>query len=374
MAMAATTCAGCVSLLPCKPRSSAPPCYGHAISTPSFSARPSLLPNLPFRHSQTLLSAIAKPSLVAAAATLPSSPAPSHDHSAHTLPSFSPIFFLKWTSIACLSISVLRFICSSLSQPSLWMYCSWFFVIWPLPASLVFGIWAAFVALKQSKKKAKQWEQILALIAGLVWLILVPLGLRHGYVDGWPLLLFFLYGYFALISALIRIDRFGRITPFSVDKRWSSTPSQRAQIAFMAAVVVGHWLAAFQAPHLYFSWNWEWPSRIAAALLTLAMIFQYYATYFLVKYFDKDGTPRTLVVFGPYRFVRHPIYTSYMLLFAGFCVALRAYWSMAFLLIACFLYYEQRVKLEEEILLETYGQAFKAYRERVKSKYFPLLY
>lgn len=291
-----------------------------------------------------------------------------------SLADISPLLAVKWTALAAFALTILRQVYRVFCAPAFWMYSSWLLVVWPLPAALAFGVWTLFAAMKQSKNEAKEWEQVGVLVGALTWLILAPLGLRHGYVDGWPLLLFSVYMLFFLMSAIIRLRKFGKLSPRSEDKQWASTPSRVAQIAFIIAVVVGHWAVMFQGPPLYFCWNWEWPSRIAIAIIALAVVVHYSATYFLGKYFDRLVKPTALVVFGPYRFVRHPIYSSYMLLFAGYCVALRAYWSMALLLLASFLYYEQRVKLEEDMLLEAFGDQYKAYKEKVKYKYFLPLY
>lgn len=176
------------------------------------------------------------------------------------------------------------------------------------------------------------------------------------------------------MSSLIRLRRFGELSPRSQDKQWATSPSRIAQIAFIFAVGGGHWAAAFQGPALNSPWTLSWPSLLALGIFITALNLHFYATSFLGKSFDRLVKPTALVVSGPYRFVRHPIYTSYMLLFAGYCVALRSYWSMAFLLTACILYYEQRVKLEEDMLLEAFREQYSAYREQVRSKYLPFVY
>lgn len=84
--------------------------------------------------------------------------------------------------------------------------------------------------------------------------------------------------------------------------------------------------------------------------------------------------PMSVVQFGPYRWVRHPIYASTMLLFAAYCVALRAPLSLLFIVGACVVYYNQKAQLEEALLMETFGEAYSAYMSKVPYKFIPRVY
>ncbi|CBI16103.3 unnamed protein product, partial [Vitis vinifera] len=79
-------------------------------------------------------------------------------------------------------------------------------------------------------------------------------------------------------------------------------------------------------------------------------------------------------VFGPYRWVRHPIYASTMLLFVSYCLALRAPISSLFVIAVCLMYYEQKVKLEEASMVETFGEKYMEYANKVKYKFIPFVY
>ncbi|KAH7279566.1 hypothetical protein KP509_37G024500 [Ceratopteris richardii] len=236
----------------------------------------------------------------------------------------------------------------------------------------------AALSLQYNKEKTsfvKERDQIFILAGALTWLILVPLGLRHGYIETWPLTLFFVYQYFFLVPAIVRLRQYGELTPRTEDKQWSSSPSMLMRIAFGIAVVGSHWLAAFEGPHLYFTWNWQWPSCIAFFVLVIAYTLQSYGWHFLGKYSDQLMKPQQIVIFGPYRIVRHPIYTGYILLFAGYCFALRAYKSLIFLTIASLFYYDQRARIEEKKLEEAFGkEQYKVFRKKTKYKFFPFLY
>lgn len=294
-------------------------------------------------------------------------------------PDFSEVTPVKaavWSAMAMLAVAAGRVVVQGvLLNPAVWMYASWWLVVWPIPAAVTLGVATAVIAGRQVQGKAREWEQIVMLGGAMVWLILVPLGAVHGYVDGWPLVLCSIYILFYLVSALVRLRLYGELSsrPSLEDQQWASSPSRLAQAGFIMSAVAGHWAAALEAQPLLLSWNFSWTSKFAAGLLLLAFVTQWNAVYFLAKYSDRLVRPRAVVMFGPYRWVRHPIYASYMLLFAGYCVALRSYWSLLFLSVACFHYYEQRTRVEEDKLVDTFGNLYTSYRSRVKNKYLPFL-
>ena len=84
--------------------------------------------------------------------------------------------------------------------------------------------------------------------------------------------------------------------------------------------------------------------------------------------------PTAVAKFGPYRWVRHPIYAFTMLLFATYCVALRAPLSLLFVVAVCLMSYGQKAKLEEVLMVETFGESYSEYASKVRYKFIPLVY
>ena len=79
-----------------------------------------------------------------------------------------------------------------------------------------------------------------------------------------------------------------------------------------------------------------------------------------------------LVQTGPYRWVRHPIYASMlgMLLATGFAWS---WWPLLLIALTIFLVgTEIRVRAEDRLLSERFGESFSAYRSRVRA-YIPFL-
>ena len=80
-----------------------------------------------------------------------------------------------------------------------------------------------------------------------------------------------------------------------------------------------------------------------------------------------EFTPGALVVSGPYRYTRHPIYLSSLVILAGLDLALGAAFSTLLLPVGYMLFklitlYEERV-----ILVPKFPQAYAQYRRRVRA-------
>jgi protein-S-isoprenylcysteine O-methyltransferase Ste14 len=71
-----------------------------------------------------------------------------------------------------------------------------------------------------------------------------------------------------------------------------------------------------------------------------------------------------LVTSGPYRFVRHPIYTGILLAMVGTAVATNVYWLLAAGVAAAYFVHSARV--EERILLGAFPGVYPGYRARTK--------
>jgi protein-S-isoprenylcysteine O-methyltransferase Ste14 len=72
-----------------------------------------------------------------------------------------------------------------------------------------------------------------------------------------------------------------------------------------------------------------------------------------------------LIRSGPYRFVRHPIYSGLLLAFAGSAIA-RGEWRGALALVIVFLALWRKLKQEERWMVETFGERYLRYRAEVR--------
>lgn len=75
-----------------------------------------------------------------------------------------------------------------------------------------------------------------------------------------------------------------------------------------------------------------------------------------------DG--QRLVTRGPYRILRHPAYTSGMLVFTGIGLAMGNWLSLAGAMLSVGIAYWWRIHVEEKALAERFGAEFEAHRKR----------
>lgn len=299
---------------------------------------------------------------------IPSFPFPNLSFSTIT-----PLEVCKWAGILSLAIAATKTIARILLNPFFWMYFSWTWLFWPWIFAVALAIYGLYCLRKHSQKKASFAEQVVIVFSAITWLTLVPPAHFNGFLEGWPIAFFFAYVYFFFFESTVRDRLYGDLYPRDHDPRWDITLPFPARLAFAVAVMVGHWLAAVEGPELHLVPG-GWANFGIWVLIATAQFMKYHSTLYLANYSEKVLVPMSVVQFGPYRWVRHPIYASTMLMFAAYCVALRAPLSLLFIVGACVVYYNQKAQLEEALLMETFGEAYSAYMSKVPYKFIPRVY
>jgi protein-S-isoprenylcysteine O-methyltransferase Ste14 len=114
---------------------------------------------------------------------------------------------------------------------------------------------------------------------------------------------------------------------------------------------------------------------VAIFLIVSSIIINQVAVRSLGKFFDRltIKPEHQLVTTGIYTLVRHPIYLSYILLFAGFCTMLQSSFSLVLLAGVCIVWFGNRIALEEEMLEKEFGDEYKTYQQQTK-RLFPFIY
>jgi protein-S-isoprenylcysteine O-methyltransferase len=112
----------------------------------------------------------------------------------------------------------------------------------------------------------------------------------------------------------------------------------------------------------------EPPRWIGLALVVLGIAFALWAIAALGRHYDLEleiHRDHELVRTGPYRFVRHPVYTGLGLHFAGACLATGNLLLIAGTLLVTYPALYLRARTEERLLRERFGVAYDAYAREV---------
>jgi protein-S-isoprenylcysteine O-methyltransferase Ste14 len=118
------------------------------------------------------------------------------------------------------------------------------------------------------------------------------------------------------------------------------------------------------------------PEWLGVALQVLSMAWQFTAKVFLGRSFGLLPAQRGLVVSGPYRFVRHPIYFGYLVGHVGFLLV-NFSWQNTLVLGVLYAAQVVRIQREEAVLAQADGQAgdeYRQYRARVRWRLLPFVY
>ncbi|KAF9590893.1 hypothetical protein IFM89_000149 [Coptis chinensis] len=279
----------------------------------------------------------------------------------------TPFDVCKWTGVFCVVIAAIKWAVGVFLNPFFWMYFSWTWLFWPYFLAIALGVYGIYCQRKHSVREANVFEQLVIVTSAFTWLTLVPPAHFNGYLQGWPCVFFFVYHYFFFFNVSVRKRLYGDYYARDHDPKWDVKTSSFSRLLFCVGVMVGHWLAAFEGPELHLTPG-GWSNVGILVLIMTTLFMQYHSTLYLAKYSEKVVVPTSVVQFGPYRWVRHPIYASVMLLFATYCIALRALLSFLFVVAICVVYFEQKVKLEEHLMIETFGERYTEYMNKVCRK------
>jgi protein-S-isoprenylcysteine O-methyltransferase Ste14 len=90
---------------------------------------------------------------------------------------------------------------------------------------------------------------------------------------------------------------------------------------------------------------------VGAPIALLGTIVRLYASGFIMK-------NKVLATFGPYRFIRHPLYTGNILLVTGFAIAGGHWWSVPLALFFFWFYYPTAIEYEDRKLRRIFGASW----------------
>ncbi|KAF3784676.1 hypothetical protein EJ110_NYTH29833 [Nymphaea thermarum] len=285
----------------------------------------------------------------------------------------TPLEVCKWVGFLSLAVAAAKSVLRLATDPFFLMYFSWTWLFWPWMVAFSLGALGLYFAYKHSAGKASVWEQLVVVSSAFTWLTLVPPAVANGFLEGWPVAFFFIYHYFFFFNVSVRKRLYGDYYLRPHDEKWDVRLPLPYRVAFAAAVLVSHFLAAFEAPPLH-QVPGGWQNLPIWLLVMVVLLMQYNSVLHLSNYSEKVVVPTSVVQFGPFRWIRHPIYASTLFLFAVYFAALRAPLSMLFIQFVGVLYYDQKAKLEEDLMLKSFGDSYETYRNKVRYKFIPYVY
>jgi len=115
---------------------------------------------------------------------------------------------------------------------------------------------------------------------------------------------------------------------------------------------------------------------LGIVVFAAGLAIRWYAIVHLGRFFTVNvaiAAGHRLIDTGPYRFVRHPSYTGALMAFLGLALCLANWASLAVMLVPVFLVFLRRMHVEEEALLQAFGNQYRDYMHRTK-RLIPAVY
>ena len=92
----------------------------------------------------------------------------------------------------------------------------------------------------------------------------------------------------------------------------------------------------------------------------------------LALWHQDDDAPQQIVTWGPYRFVRHPFYSAFLLCFVGACLLFPHWGVLAFALYQLVILNVTAAREEKRLAASEFGEEYAAYAKSV-GRFFPKL-
>ena len=112
-----------------------------------------------------------------------------------------------------------------------------------------------------------------------------------------------------------------------------------------------------------------WPAALGAAVTFAGLLVCVWARFTLAGNWSdwvQIKQDHELVVDGPYRWVRHPIYTGLLLMFAGTALAVGEWRGVLAVAIAAASFW-RKLKLEEAVMRQQFGDGYDRYAEGARA-------
>jgi len=185
-----------------------------------------------------------------------------------------------------------------------------------------------------------------------------------GWMWGWAVAAYLLLAGFFVLERFVRVADARDMHRESTDRGSTTFVSVAMAIVFVVIPLT---------PLL----NWWGPGRIgrwAAGAIGLALgvvglVVRYRAFRTLGRFFTRtlqETEQHRLVTDGVYRHIRHPGYLADLMIFWGAALAMNNWITLAVVVVLLGMAYAYRIRTEEAMLTEIFGQAYRDYQHRSK--------
>lgn len=104
-------------------------------------------------------------------------------------------------------------------------------------------------------------------------------------------------------------------------------------------------------------------------LIYVGIALRLYAIHVLGAFFTTAvavAPGQTVIETGPYRLIRHPSYTGFLITLLGFGLCLTNWLSLLVIMACALIGFSYRIRVEEQVLQEQLGQRYQEYMRRTK--------
>lgn len=108
---------------------------------------------------------------------------------------------------------------------------------------------------------------------------------------------------------------------------------------------------------------------LAILLMVAGIALRLYAIITLGTFFTTTvavAAEQTLIETGPYRLIRHPSYTGFLMILLGFGLSFTNWLSVLVIMSCALVGFSYRIQVEEQVLLEKLGEPYQDYMWRTK--------
>jgi len=109
---------------------------------------------------------------------------------------------------------------------------------------------------------------------------------------------------------------------------------------------------------------------IGSALIMAGFTIRAWAIARLGQYFTSlvmTHADHTLVIDGPYKYIRHPGYTGGLLFYLGIGTATGSLWGLLLIMVLMSYGIDQRIKVEERLMISSFGEEYIDYMKKTEN-------